>query len=403
MSNRVLVVAPVGQDGSLICGLLGDNGIQCVLSPSSAAARLELAAGAGAVILAEEALDPAEIAAWAAAVAEQPSWSDLPIVILTVHGAVDRENQRKLQQLQSLGNLVLLERPVRPETFISTVRSVLRARHRQYQMSDYLMELRKAQDALRKSEKLAVTGRLAASISHEINNPLAAVTNLLYLIGGSSSLEDSHKYSEIAARELARVSEIVTQTLRFYRESSKPRAVQVTQIVNSALVLYQARLASASILVEREFEECLPIIAVAGELRQLILNLIANAVDAIGTDGTLKIRVADAHEHSNGSRPGIRLTIADSGSGIEAEVRKTLFEPFVTTKPDTGTGLGLWVSSEIVHKHHGTIQVKTRAHRPFSGTVFSVFLPSQPNGHVPHSVPQAQELLREPVPSLASA
>ncbi|MGC2620850.1 MAG: ATP-binding protein [Acidobacteriaceae bacterium] len=379
MMKRVLVVSPVGQDGTLISNLLNENGIQSVLLASSVAARMEMLAGAGAVILAEEALNPEEIAAWAAEIAEQPSWSDLPVIVLTVHGAVDRENQQRLVKMQALGNLVLLERPVRPQTFLTAVLAALRARQRQGQMRDYLEELRKTQDALRKSEKLAVTGRLAASISHEINNPLASVTNLLYLIGGSGSLEESHKYSEIAARELARVSEIVTQTLRFYRESTKPRAVQVTQIVNSALVLYQARLTSASILVEREFSDCLPIVAVEGELRQLILNLIANAADAIGIGGTLRIRVADARQFANGKRPGIRLTIADSGSGIEAEVRKTLFEPFVTTKPETGTGLGLWVSSEIVRKHQGTIQVKSRAQGPYSGTVFSVFLPASPN------------------------
>jgi signal transduction histidine kinase len=401
MMSRVLVVAPVGQDGPLICRLLTDNGIRCVVSASSAAARSELPAGAGAVILAEEALDPAEIAAWAAEIATQPSWSDLPVIVLTVRGAVDRENRKKLQQMLPLGNLMLLERPVRPDTFISTVRAALRARLRQCQMRDYMVERQKAEEALRKSEKLAVTGRLAASISHEINNPLASVTNLLYLISRSSSLEESRQYSEIAARELARVSEIVTQTLRFYRESSKPRAVVVTQIVNSALVLYQARLTAASIVVEREFEDCRPIVAVGGELRQLILNLIANAVDAIGIGGKLKIRVADTHQYSNGMRAGIRLTIADSGSGIEADVRKTLFEPFVTTKPDTGTGLGLWVSSEIVRKHNGTIQVKSRAKGPYRGTVFSIFLPSSSTGHTTNV--SVQELVREPVSSHASA
>jgi len=401
MMSRVLVVAPVGQDGPLICSLLTDNGIRCVVSASSAAARSELPAGAGAVILAEEALNPAEIAAWAAEIATQPSWSDLPVIVLTVRGAVDRENRKKLQQMLPLGNLMLLERPVRPDTFISTVRAALRARLRQCQMRDYMVERQKAEEALRKSEKLAVTGRLAASISHEINNPLASVTNLLYLISRSSSLEESRQYSEIAARELARVSEIVTQTLRFYRESSKPRAVVVTQIVNSALVLYQARLTAASIVVEREFEDCRPIVAVGGELRQLILNLIANAVDAIGIGGKLKIRVADTHQYSNGMRAGIRLTIADSGSGIEAEVRKTLFEPFVTTKPDTGTGLGLWVSSEIVRKHNGTIQVKSRAKGPCRGTVFSIFLPSSSIGHTTNV--SVQELVREPVSSHASA
>lgn len=379
--QRVLVVAPTGRDGLLICNLLTSNGIACIPLPTAEMARIELSLGAGAVILAEEALGLPDIDAWAARITEQPSWSDLPLILLTITGEVNRENQKKRLARQPLGNLVLLERPVRPETFISTVQAALRSRRRQYQMRDHMVENRVAEEILRKSEKLAVAGRLAASIAHEINNPLASVTNLLYLIRGSSSLEETKAYTEIAATELARVSEIVTQTLRFYREPTKPALVQVTEIVDSALTLYQARLSAAEIVIERDFRECSPVLAMAGELRQVILNLIGNSLDAIGRDGMLKIRASNAHERSNGSRPGVRLTVADSGSGISPEIRKTLFEPFVSTKGDTGTGLGLWISSQIVQRHAGTIQVKSRALPPYTGTVFSVFLPLQPHQH----------------------
>lgn len=370
---RILVVAPTGRDGELICGLLASQNIPSALFPTAEMARIELRAGAGAVMLAEEALTPSDAAVWAQEFAEQPSWSDLFHIFLTIPG--ERSRRIMLAQ-QLLGNMVLLERPVRPETLISTVQAALRSRTRQYQMRDYLAAGTLAEIALRKSEKLAVAGRLALSISHEINNPLEAVTNLLYLIGLSSSLKEAKAFGETAASELARVSEIVTQTLRFYREPSKPTLVQIPEVVNSALMLFQARLDSAEIAIEKDFRECSPILAMPGELRQVTLNLIGNALDAIGRGGTLKIRAANTSLHNNGrSHPAIRLTIADTGSGIHPDIRNSIFEPFISTKGDTGTGLGLWVSSQIVNQHGGTIQVKSRVLSPFSGTVFSVLLP----------------------------
>jgi signal transduction histidine kinase len=373
---RVLVVAPSGRDGQLICNLLASKGISSIPVASAVTARIESIMGTGAVILAEEVLSLAAIDEWAELIAEQPSWSDLPVILLTAGGEVNHESQRKMLARRPLGNLVLLERPVRPETFVSTVEAALRSRRRQYQMRDYLARRHVVEEALRRSEKLAVVGHLAASMAHEINNPLAAVTNLLYLIRASTTLEDSKAYAEVAASELARVSEITIQTLRFHREPVKPTIVQVSEIVDSALALYRPRLTSAEIEVERDFRESYPIMAKAGELRQVTLNLIGNALDAIGREGTLKIRVSNSREHSNGSRHGIRLTVADSGPGIHPAIRATLFDPFVSTKGDTGTGLGLWVSSEIVRRHGGTIQVKSRARSKSTGTVFSVFLPS---------------------------
>jgi signal transduction histidine kinase len=372
------VAAPSGRDGVLICNLLASRGIACANCSTAELARIEVKAGAAVAILAEEALDLHDIGQWTALVADQPSWADFPIIILTDRGVVNSESRRRMLLRQPLGNLILLERPVRPETLMSTVQAALRSRSRQCQMRDYLADRAKAEEALRTAEKLAVAGRLAASVAHEINNPLESVVNSLYLISLSSSLHEAKNYAQTGMNELARVSEIVTQTLRFYRDNSKPVIVRVDEIMDSALVLYKARLSSAQIVLEKDFRPCPPIFARAGELRQLIVNLLGNALDAMSRGGTLKIRITNTREHRNGARAGIRFTIADTGSGIPPEIRKRLFEPFVSTKGDLGTGLGLWVSSGIVQKHGGTIRVRSNYLPPATGTVFSVFLPLQP-------------------------
>jgi signal transduction histidine kinase len=369
---RVLVVAPTGRDCELICNLLASKEIVCIAPHTAEEARVKSAVGAGAVILAEEVLTQSDIDEWSSLIARQPSWSDLPVILLTIPG--ERSRRRMLAQAP-LENLVLLERPVRPETLFSTIQAALRSRRRQYQIRDFMAERVIVEAALRKAEKLEVAGNLAASMAHEINNPLASVTNLLYLIGMSSTLQQSKEYGEAASHELARVSEIVTHTLRFYRESVNPATVQITDVVDSALVMYQSRLKSAGIVVERDFRENSPVYAKAGELRHMVLNLIGNALEAIERDGTLKIRVSNTRELRNGARQGVRLTIADTGSGIHPAIRTRLFDPFVSTKGNTRTGLGLWMSSEIVRRHGGTIQVKSRVPPPYGGTVFSVFLP----------------------------
>ena len=387
---RVLVVAPTDGDGPWICNLLASEEIHSVPVAAAVTVPIEPTMGIGAVILAEETLTPTSVDEWAELLSKQPSWSDLPIILLTVAGEVDREIQRRTRAWQRLGNVLFLEQPVRPETFISTVQAALRSRRRQYQMRDYLAERGVVENKLRKSEKLAVARRFAASIAHQINNPLESITNLLYLIGSSSSMEESKRHAESALGELERVSEIVTQTLKFYRQQMNPVIVQIPEIVDSALRLYQARLIAAEITIERDYRECSSIVARAGEIRQLILNLIGNALGAVGRGGTLTIRATNTHERRNGSRPGIRLTIADSGTGIHPEIRKTLFEPFVGTKGDNGAGLGLWVSSDIVERHGGTIRVKSSLLAPKTGTAFSVFLPLQPQRAVDGVVTEQQ-------------
>lgn len=235
---------------------------------------------------------------------------------------------------------------------------------------------RQAEEAMRKTEKLAAAGRLAASIAHEINNPLEAVTNLLYLLGHQPSLDaEARGYAELAQRELGRVAQITQQTLRFYRQSTQPTSAKLGEILDSVLLLYHARIESTHVQVTCTYEPTGELLAFGGELRQLFANLVGNAVDAMPGGGRLLIRVSHGRRwDGDESVEGVRVTVADTGHGMTEEVRRRIFEPFFTTKEATGTGLGLWVSEEIVLKHGGQMRVRSRTAEP-SGTVFAVFFP----------------------------
>ena len=233
----------------------------------------------------------------------------------------------------------------------------------------------KSEAALRQTEKLAATGRLAASIAHEINNPLEAVTNLLYLLGVDETLgDDSKGYVRDAESELRRVSEITTHMLRFYRQSTSPTAVDLSEVLESVLVLFQGRLLRADVTVKKRFETTKRLEGFAGELRQVFANLVGNALDATRDGGRLVLKIRDAWSARTGRR-GIRVTVADTGSGMSAAVQKKLFEPFFTTKGVTGTGLGLWVSLELIGKHGGTVRVRSSDGKRVHGTVFCLFFP----------------------------
>jgi nitrogen fixation/metabolism regulation signal transduction histidine kinase len=235
----------------------------------------------------------------------------------------------------------------------------------------------KAEEALRKTEKLAAAGRLAASIAHEINNPLEAVTNLLYLLATHESLDESAaEFVRTAQEELARVSQITQQTLRFYRQSTLPSRVNIADILNSIVALYQSRITSASVTVVRRFRGEPEVFGFGGELRQLFANLVGNALDAMPNGGSLRLCVHSGHgRRMDGTwSKGVRITVADTGTGMSEETLRRIFEAFFTTKEVTGTGLGLWVSEEIVRKHLGTVRVKSRQGEK-SGTSFMIFLP----------------------------
>jgi signal transduction histidine kinase len=233
-----------------------------------------------------------------------------------------------------------------------------------------------AEDALRKSEKLAAAGRLAATIAHEINNPLEAVTNLLYILRVNNQWDDNARsYVAQAEHELARIAHVTRQTLGFYRDTTSPHLMDLPKIVEEALSLYLPRIQAKNIQLSREYDETVHVTGLPGEIRQVVSNLVANAIDALPAEGALRVRVHHARELTNSQRPGGKIVIADTGSGISPEHRKKLFEPFYTTKEDVGTGLGLWVSREIVQKHGGNILLRSCVAPGQSGTVFSIFLP----------------------------
>ncbi|MFC5863920.1 sensor histidine kinase [Acidicapsa dinghuensis] len=239
---------------------------------------------------------------------------------------------------------------------------------------------KRSEEALRKTEKLAATGRLAASIAHEINNPLEAITNLLYLLSTHPELDDTARsYVDMAVHELRRISEITQQTLRFYRQSTLPANASCAELLDSVLSLHQVRLRNRGIQVEKKYDPDTELYCFAGELRQVFANLIGNAIDAMQEGGRLALRARRSREWKGAGRSGIRIQVADTGEGMMPEVQLHIFEPFFTTKEAIGTGLGLWVSSEIVAKHKGTIRVRSRAARLGGGhgTIFELFFPHE--------------------------
>ncbi len=232
------------------------------------------------------------------------------------------------------------------------------------------------EEALRRSEKLAATGRLAAAIAHEINNPLEAVINLLFIARSvlPSSPGETARYLVMADKELDRVAHISKKTLAFYRDTNDPRETDVCALVREICEVYSSRAASAQVHIHQQYNCTLLPSTLQGEIRQVISNILANALDASQPGGTIHVRVHDGVHPRTGNK-GIRILIVDNGSGIPAALRAKLFQPFVTTKQHRGTGLGLWVSNSIIERHGGTIQVRSRAEGKRTGTCMAIFLP----------------------------
>jgi signal transduction histidine kinase len=229
-------------------------------------------------------------------------------------------------------------------------------------------ERKAAENLLRRTEKLAAAGRLAATVAHEINNPLEAVGNLLYLALHEPGVPPvSRGYLRMANEELRRVGHIVSQTLGFYRDSSMPQPIDLSVLVNDVLTLYHRKLDARQIRVTRSMESVM-VEGVAGELRQVVANLLSNALDAMEPYGVLSIEV-------RAQRDQVRLSISDTGHGIATPLLDHIFEPFFTTKKDAGTGLGLWVSKGIVEKHQGQLDVVSSQKEEDHGTAFVMTLP----------------------------
>lgn len=509
---KVLVIAPVGRDSQLLRDALASANLnaQSVPTIQDAIQRLN-DDGTGALLITEEVLNVANIAALGGELARQPAWSDLPVLILTIGGSATTMSRRREQERLPLGSPLLLERPIRSATLISSVRSALRSRARQYQVRDTLLDRDRADEARRESEtrlltaleaarlgswelnirsgeltasatfrkncgfdpqedltydafmrrvhpedqqplrdslrtaiakkttysaeyrivwqdgsvrwmsasgrlmgdarrspaadqtdeerparfagvtlditervlselalrnadKLALVGRLSSSIAHEINNPLESVTNLLYLLAGAELGSVEQEYVAMAQHELARVSEITAQTLSFNRQQNTHEEVVIADILDSVLALYQGRFLTSEIHVESRYSYKQPMLCYPGEIRQVLTNLIGNAFDATRKGGKILVRERLA-SHPRTSQEGIRITVADSGTGMTPEVKSHLFEAFHSTKGNNGTGLGLWISSGIAKKHQGSLRFSTSTAATHRGSVFTLFIP----------------------------
>ncbi|RZU43318.1 two-component system sensor histidine kinase NtrB [Edaphobacter modestus] len=233
---------------------------------------------------------------------------------------------------------------------------------------------RRAEQSMRNADKLALAGRMAASIAHEINNPLEAITNLLYLVEHETLSDEARTYLTLAQHELGRVSHIASQTLGFFRNNRGPSSTLLSEIVDSALSLHLGRLTTSNVAIHREYAPLASLFVHQGELRQVLANLIGNALDAMPAGGRLRVRIRKALDPVT-KTSGARIIIADTGTGMNRATMRQIFEPFYTTKGSAGTGLGLWVSSQIVARHKGHILVRSSQSPQHSGTVFSIFLP----------------------------
>jgi len=258
-----------------------------------------------------------------------------------------------------------------------------------------ITERKLAEETLRHTEKLAATGRLAQTIAHEINNPLEALTNLIYLSTHTDDQSQIHEFLKQATRELERVAKITKQILSFHRETKIPVELDFQDMVQSVLGLYAVQMETKHITVDYKKGSPFKIHGFPGELRQVFANLIGNAIDASPDHGCLYIRLRKDSSHGV---PGVVFTIHDQGPGIPKELRNRVLEPFFTTKELKGSGLGLWLANSLVMKHRGTLRFRSRRARGGTGTCFRVFLPTgAPGGYRSTSEKLAlpQELLKQ--------
>jgi len=232
-----------------------------------------------------------------------------------------------------------------------------------------------AEEALRQAEKLAAMGRVAGIIAHEINNPLEAITNAFYLLRNHPSLdEEARYYASLAEQELQRASHITRQTLSFYRESRQPTLISIPELLDNVIELQQRTIANNRVALDKRYSSNAVIRGFPGELRQVFMNLIGNAIQAMPAGGTLRIRVRDAVDRESQHR-GIAISVIDTGAGIRPEDARQLFQPFFTTKAAKGTGLGLWISKGIIQKYEGRIAFRSMRFNAGACTCFRVFLP----------------------------
>ena len=240
-----------------------------------------------------------------------------------------------------------------------------------------ITQRKQTEAALIQSERLAAAGKFAATIAHEINNPLEAVTNLLYLARHASNPDEVQPYLELAESEVHRASRISRQTLRLHKLSTAEESVDCNRLLEEVLSAVRYRTEPVGIRADARGRARRPVLCLKAEIRQVLVNLATNAIDAMHMNsGRLLLRSREATSWSTGRR-GIVLTVADTGPGMTAETLTEIFDPFFSTKSHGGTGLGLWLSQQSVDRHEGTLRVSSSQRAARHGTVLTVFLPFQ--------------------------
>jgi signal transduction histidine kinase len=234
---------------------------------------------------------------------------------------------------------------------------------------------RASEVALMRAEKLASAGRLAAAIAHEVNNPLEGLVNLIYLARGEEDIQQVRRHLTDADRELQRIAHITRQSLGFYRETASAGLFRPDVVTREVFDFYSSRAAASRVSLHVKIETEQKAFGNPGELRQVLSNVLANSLDACLEGNSICVRVRAAGDPLDLALRGVRISVADSGRGIHPENLERIFEPFFTTKKDTGTGLGLWVSRELIEKHGGRLRVRSSVTGGRSGTVFMLFLP----------------------------
>jgi signal transduction histidine kinase len=234
---------------------------------------------------------------------------------------------------------------------------------------------KQTQDALIRSEKLAATGRLAASIAHEINNPLESIVNVVYLLERHVEGETAKEYLKVINKQVETLSRIATQTMKFHRENGNPVNYNLADLSNELVEFYRPKAIKHRVNLSARLETEGAVFGFIGEIRQVISNLLINAIQATPREGRVTVHLYEGYEWSTG-RPGYRISIADTGHGISRKHRARIFEPFFTTKGESGTGLGLWVSTGIINRAGGSLRVWSTERPGRSGTCFSIFLPA---------------------------
>jgi PAS domain S-box-containing protein len=295
---------------------------------------------------------------------------------------------KRLNRIVGLGNHTILIRKDKTELNIADSGAPIRDRTDGIAgvvmvFRDITLE-RKTQDALLANEKLAVAGRLAATIAHEIHNPLDSVSNLLYLMRNGATKEETVQFMDMAEQELARVTHISRAMLGLYRESKAPVLVDLKEMLQEILLLMERRFSDERVTIHADLTPGISVDAFPAELRQVFSNLITNAAEAAGPGGEVRVSIRSQPRLSSDGKhqeAGATVTIADNGIGIPAEVQPHLFQPFFTTKGERGTGLGLWVSRGIITKHGGTINLDSDTSDAAHGTAVSVFLATKPTIH----------------------